>query len=93
MKRTLPRVVKSRLGKTSLGSKSIVTNDEGIIFGSEDAQSKAKWSLVDGIAETSDHVFIAVDGTYSIVIPKDMVDSSNLANFLDLLRSRAIING
>ena len=86
--RILPRIVKSRLGKTSLGSKTLIASSDELVYGSEEAQSKAKWSIVSGVAETNTYVFIEIDGTYSIVIPKSEVDADNLGSFLDEVRTR-----
>ena len=86
--RNIPRVVRSRLGRTSLGSKALSASSDGLLFRSNESQSEMQWTLVDDIAETEKHVFISVDSSYSIVVPKSEVDADILGRFLAEARSR-----
>lgn len=87
--RNIPRVVRSRLGRNSLGSKTLSASSDGLLYRSIESQSEIQWTLVDDIAETENHVFIAVDSSYSIVIPKSELDTDNLGRFLAEARSKA----
>lgn len=86
--RSIPKLVRSRLGKTALGDKTMIVSNDGLAYRSAGSQTLMRWDLVDGVVEIDDHVFIAFDGSYTIVIPKREVEATTLTSFLDEIRSR-----
>ena len=52
-----------------------------------EAQSKVGWRLVDAVFETADYAFLSVEGTYSIVIPRDRLPETTYDSFMDTLRN------
>jgi len=49
----------------------------------EDSESFVKWTLADDVVVTPTHVFISIDGTYSVVIPKACLGEELFDAFLN----------
>ena len=42
--------------------------------------------MVNALHETADYAYISVDGTYSVVIPRDRISSATYEDFMDAVR-------
>ena len=86
--RRIPQVVRSKMGSTSVGDRTVSANEEGIQQRVGELYSEVPWSIVHDIVETPLHVFVAIDGTYSLVIPKKEVGGNELKRFVELLKNK-----
>jgi len=87
-RRRLPQIVRSKMSSTSVGDRTVSANEKGLQQRVGELYSEVPWSIVHDIAETPRHVFVAIDGIYSLVIPKKEVDGNELKRFVELLRKK-----
>lgn len=57
---------------------------EGLEEKSGVGEMKVKWEVVDGITITTTHVFISIQNTPSVVIPKDHISRGDFQSFLKI---------
>ncbi|MGB2896396.1 MAG: YcxB family protein [Anaerolineales bacterium] len=87
-RRRLPQVVRQKMSSTSLGYRSLTANESGLQQRAGELYSEVPWSLVQEIAETPNHIFVAIDGVYSVIIPRSEVTAEELNCFIGLLREK-----
>lgn len=87
-RRRLPQVVQQKMRSTSLGYRSLTANESGLQQRAGELYSEVPWSLVQEIAETPNHIFVAIDGFYSVIIPRSEVADEELNRFIGLLREK-----
>ena len=85
--RSLPALVRQRTTPTSFSTRKLRALPDGLEQITGEAQSKVGWRLVDAVFETADYAFISVEGTYSIVIPRDRLPEATYDSLMDALRN------
>lgn len=80
------RIVRERATPASYARRKLRATDEGLEQISENAESKAKWRLVDGIVVTPTHTFISLDGAYSVVIPGSQIEADAYEELVSIIR-------
>ena len=70
---------------TSIAPRRLIADSNGLSQNMQQASKNVSWDLVDAIEETPSHIFIAIEGTYSIVIPKNEVDLGEVQDFLNCI--------
>ncbi len=88
LNRSVPRLVRERLTPSAVGPRTLRLTAEGLEQIVADGASQVGWQKVDGVAETLDYVFVAIEGTFSVIIPKSQLDARTLTQVLDELRRR-----
>ena len=86
----LRQIVKSKMGSTSIGDRSVIANEKGLQLIAGELYSEVPWSIVQDVVETPSHVFVAIDNTYSLVIPKKEVEGDALNQFVAMLRQKIL---
>ena len=86
--RRLPRIVKSRMTSTSIGNRRISVNEKGLQQRAGEIYSEVPWNIVNDLADEPNYIFIAIENTYSLVIPKNEVNEDELDRFVSLMRSK-----
>jgi hypothetical protein len=76
------------MSSASVGYRSLTGNESGLQQRAGELYSEVPWSLVQEIAETRNHVFVAIDGVYSLIIPRSEVTDEELNRFIGLLREK-----
>jgi hypothetical protein len=56
-------------------------------------RSKFAWRSIDAVFEKSRHTFLSLDGTYTIVVPRDRVPEEDYTNFIDGVREYRVTAG
>jgi hypothetical protein len=84
-----PAFVRRKATPASFASRKLRALPEGLEQISEYSQSKVTWHMVHAVFEDSSHTFIAVDGTYSIVIPRERIAPDEYKAFMDSVRKYA----
>ena len=79
---SIPRLVRERITPFSLGAKRLRVLPNALEAISPDAQSKVGWRLVGPVETDESHLFVPIDGIYSIVIPISRVTSGDLGRFV-----------
>jgi len=85
--RSLPGLVRQRATASTYSPRKLRASPDGLEQITDEAQSKVGWRLVDAVFETADYAFISVEGTYSIVIPRDRLPEATYGSFMDTLRN------
>jgi len=87
-RRRLPRIVRSKITPTSVGNRRISVNEKGLQQHAGEIYSEVPWNIINDLADEPNYVFIAIDNTYSLVIPKKEVNENELNRFVSLIRSK-----
>jgi len=87
-RRRLPQAVRQKMRSTSVGYRSLTAHESGLQQRAGELYSEVPWRLVQDIAETPYHIFVAIDGFYSVIIPRSEVADEELNSFLGLLREK-----
>ena len=85
--RSLPGLVRQRATASTYSPRKLRASPDGLEQITDEAQSKVGWRLVDAVFETADYAFLSVEGTYSIVIPRDRLPETTYDSFMDTLRN------
>lgn len=85
-KRNIKRIVHERMTPSSIGSRTLRITPEGLEQIMENAESKVKWSLIDKVDITPSYTYIAIAGTYSVIIPRDQINESEYEEFVAKVR-------
>ncbi len=86
LQRSLPSLVRRKATPASYATRKLRALPDGLEQITEEAQSKVGWRTVDAVFGTAEYTFLSIDGTYSIVIPRDRVAVADYSNFMDAVR-------
>jgi len=86
VERRLERIVERGKTSSSLARRKLRVTAEGLEQIMENAESKVTWPLINAIDTTSTHTFVSIEGTYSVVIPKDNLESGSHDEFVARMR-------
>jgi len=82
----LPSLVRQRATPSSYAARKLRALPDGLEEITDESQSKVGWAMVTALHETADYAFLSVDGTYSVVIPRERISSAAYDNFMDAVR-------
>ena len=86
--RSVPRIVRERMSQNSVGEKRLRALPHALEATSPHADTKARWSIVGPVETSETHLFIPLDGIYSIVVPISKVTSGDPARFAAYVAAR-----
>ncbi len=86
IRRRINRLVEERATPASLAQCKLRVTAEGLEQETEYGEGKVKWILVNEVASIPTHTFVAVEGTFAIVIPKARVSKGDYDEFIESLR-------
>lgn len=73
--------------RATLGARTLRATSEGLEEESSLGEAKVKWSGIDEIDVTPQHIFISVAEVPSIVISRDQVSAGDVENFIQTCRN------
>ena len=82
----LPSLVRQKATPSSYAARKLRALPDGLEEITDESQSKVGWAMVNALHETADYAYISVDGTYSVVIPRDRISSATYEDFMDAVR-------
>lgn len=85
---TLRRIVGARLNPAAFAPRTVRAAANGLEQAAAGKQALTPWAHVGGPDVTANHAFIALNGIYSIVIPRNRVDEAAFQSFLEAVRTR-----
>jgi len=83
--RTLRHIVSARLHPKALAPRRLRATPEGLEVEVGGSKTFTAWSRVSGIEVTPERTFVAIDGAYSIVIPRRRLGEEIHRRFIDTL--------
>jgi hypothetical protein len=86
LRRSLPSIVRQKATPASYSARRLRALPDGLEQITEETQSKVGWRTVDAVFETAEYAFLSIDGTYSVVIPRDRLSAGDYSEFMDVLR-------
>ncbi len=90
LNRDLPEIVRRRATPSSFAARTLRPSPEGLEQVSNDFHSKVGWAHVDRFLETPKYTFISIEGSYSVVIPRDRIPAIAYDNFMEDVRGLRI---
>ena len=84
--RTMRRIVKARLNPKAFASQTLRTTPEGLELVSAGSKMAKGWDHISGVEVTLDRVFVAVDGEYAIVLPRQRLGDETLESLIETIR-------
>ncbi len=69
-----------------LGKTKLVMDDDFILESTPTRDVRTRWSAVEGVVETEQHVFVYVTGSTALVVPRRDVPEPLLAQFVERVR-------
>lgn len=90
LQRSLPPVVRRKATAASYATRRLRAMPDGLEQITDEANSKVGWRTVDAVFETDRYTYLSIDGTYSVVIPRDRVPALDYASFMDAVREYRI---
>ena len=86
IQRHLPQLLRERAHRTTFAKRTLRATPEGLEQVMEGAESIVGWTFVDDVVEQPGYAFLALDGVYSVVIPRARVGEEQFTSFLETLR-------
>jgi hypothetical protein len=84
---TLRRIVGARLNPTIFGVRTLRLRSDGMEQALAGKVSATPWSAIGPVMVTSHHAFIAIDGVFGQVIPRERVGEQRFLDFVKALRA------
>jgi hypothetical protein len=84
--RTMGKIVKARLNPKAFAPRTLRATPEGLELISAGSQMAMGWSQVSGVEMTMHYAFVAVDGEYTIVLPRQRLGDELFQNLIETIR-------
>ena len=87
--RTMRRIVNARSNPNAFARRTLRVTPEGlemVAAGAKQATLTKSWEKVSGIEVTPDHVFVAINGEYGIVVPRMALGPERFQHLMDNIR-------
>jgi hypothetical protein len=83
--RTMRRIVNARLNPNAFASRTLRATPEGLELVSAGSKIAKGWDHISGVEVTLDRVFVAVDGEYTIVLPRRHLGDETLQSLIETI--------
>jgi hypothetical protein len=87
--RTMRKIVNARLNPKAFASRKLRATPEGLEMVSAGSKLAKGWDHISGVEVTVDRVFVAVDGEYTIVLPRRRLGEETLQSLIETIRRLA----
>ncbi len=87
--RTMGKIVNARLNPKALAPRTLRATPDGLELVSAGSKMAKGWERVSGLEMTMDRAFVAVDGEYTIVVPRRCLGDVPFQNLIETIRSFA----
>jgi hypothetical protein len=84
--RTLGKIVKARLNPKAFAVRTLRATPEGLELVGAGSKIAKGWDRVSGVEVTMDRAFVAVDGEYTIVLPRRRLGDEPFQGLIDTIR-------
>ena len=83
--RTLRKIVNARLNPKAFAARTLRATPEGLELVSAGSKMAKPWDHISGVEVTLDRVFVAVDGEYTIVLPRRRLGDEPFQSLMDTI--------
>jgi hypothetical protein len=84
--RTMGKIVNARLNPKAFAPRTLRATPEGLELVSAGSKTAKSWERVSGVEVTLDRAFIAVDGEYTIVLPRWRLGDEPFQSLVETIR-------
>jgi len=84
--RTMGKIVNARLNPKAFAPRTLRATPEGLEMVSAGSKMAQRWDRVSGVEVTPDRAFVAVDGEYTIVLPRGRLGNEAFQNLIETIR-------
>jgi hypothetical protein len=84
--RTMGKIVNARLNPKAFAPRTFRATPEGLELVGADSKMAKSWGSVSGIEVTTDRAFVAVDGEYTIVLPRRNLGDVPFQRLIETIR-------
>jgi hypothetical protein len=84
--RTMRKIVNARLNPKAFAVRTLRTTPEGLELVSAGSNMAKRWDHVSSVEVTSDRAFIAIDGEYTIVLPRRRIADESFQSLMETIR-------
>jgi hypothetical protein len=87
--RTMHRIVGARLNPKTLAVRTLRTTPEGLEMVGGGSTTTRTWERINGIEVTPARAFVAIDGEYAIVLPRQRLGDETYQRLIETIRRSA----
>jgi hypothetical protein len=84
--RTMRKIVNARLNPKAFAVRTLRATPEGLELVSAGSKMAKRWDRVSGVEVTLDRAFVAVDGEYTIVLPRRRLGDEPFQSLIETIR-------
>jgi len=84
--RTMRKIVNARLNPKALAARTLRATPEGLELADTGSKTAKSWDRISRIEVTADRAFVAVDGEYTIVLPRLRLGDEPFQKMIDTIR-------
>ncbi|MCX5907123.1 MAG: PH domain-containing protein [Deltaproteobacteria bacterium] len=84
--RTLRKIVNARLNPKAFAVRTLRATPEGLELVSAGSKMAKRWDHISGVEVTLDRAFVAVDGEYTIVLPRRRLGDEPFQSLIETIR-------
>lgn len=84
--RTLGKIVAARLNPKALAARTLRANPEGLELIGAGSKTARTWDRISGIDVTPERAFVAIDGEYAVVLPRQRLGDETYQRLIETIR-------
>jgi hypothetical protein len=84
--RTMGKIVKARLNPKAFSSRTLRVTPEGLELVAADSKVAKAWDRISGVEITRDRAFVAIDGEYTIVMPRQRLGDEAFRSLIETIQ-------
>jgi hypothetical protein len=84
--RTMRKIVNARLNPKAFAVRTLRATPEGLELVNAGSKMAKRWDHISGVEVTLDRAFVAVDGEYTIVVPRRRLGDEPFQNLIETIR-------
>lgn len=84
--RTMSKIVNARPNPKALAARTLRATPEGLELAGAGSKTTKSWDRISGIEVTADRTFVAIDGEYTIVLPRLRLGDEPFQKMIDTIR-------
>jgi hypothetical protein len=87
--RTMRQIVNARLNPKALAARTLRATPEGLEWVSAGSKAAKTWDRISGIEVTPERTFVAIDGEYAIVLPRQRLGDETYERLIGTIQRLA----
>jgi hypothetical protein len=84
--RTLRQIVAARLNPKAFAARTLRATPDGLELVGADSKTSWTWDRISGIAVAPDRAFVAIDGEYAVVLPRQRLGDETYQHLIETIR-------